>query len=339
MTIITIILAYIYTFINGMNDGCNVIATIIASKSIGPKKALIIVCISEILGSIFVGTAVASTVAKRVVKYSYLNSPGSLLPLLVVLAALVGAILWNVTRWKLGIPSSSSYALFGGLLGSGIAAFGIWAIDWPSFLIKVVAFMMISPLIGFFIGYTFMKISLSLFEFSNPKINKLIKKVQVFSTIILGAGHGSSDGQKSAGVIALLLVIAEFQKDFIVPKWTIITSTSALVLGILCGGWNIIKTVGSGIYNVKPLHSFNTQISAAFVVAVSNIFGIPVSTTQIVASSIMGVGSAERINAVKWLNVKNIIQSWFITIPASAAASALCFFILRSSFKFFGVTF
>lgn len=339
ITFIAIILAYLFTFINGMNDGCNVIATFIASRSIEPKKVLAIVCISEILGPLFVGTAVASTVAKRVIKYAYLNGPGNLLPLIAVLAALTGAIIWNLTRWKLGIPSSSSYGLFGGLLGSGIAAFGFRSIDWSSFLIKVVAFMFLSPFIGFVAGYLFMRASIFMLEYSDPKVNKFLKKIQILSTFFLGASHGSSDGQKSAGIIALLLIIGEMQKGFSVPKWTVITSAAALALGIICGGWNIIRTVGAGIYNVKPLHSFNTQLSAAFVVSLSNVFGIPVSTTQIVGSSVIGVGSAERINAVKWLNVQSIIQSWFITIPASALTSALCFFILRLSFRGFGVIF
>lgn len=339
ITFISIILAYLFTFINGMNDGCNVIATFIASRSMEPKRALAIACISEILGPLFVGNAVASTVAKRVIKYAYLDRPGNLLPLIAVLAALTGAIIWNITRWKLRIPSSSSYGLFGGLLGSGIAAFGFNSIDWPSFLIKVVAFMIISPFIGFIIGYIFMKISVFMLEYSDPKINKFLKKVQILSTFFLGASHGSSDGQKSAGIIVLLLIIGGMQNGFSIPKWTVITSASALALGIICGGWNIIRTVGAGIYNVKPLHSFNTQLSAAFVVSLSNIFGIPVSTTQIVGSSIMGIGSAERINAVKWLNVQGIIQSWFITIPASAFVAALCFFILKLFFRCSGVIF
>ncbi len=329
LTIAAIALAYIFTFVNGMHDGSNVIATIIVSRSLSPKKALIFTCIAEIIGPLLIGTAVATTIGKEVIKYDYINNPGSILSITVILAALIGGMVWNLTTWKIGIPSSSSHGLIGGLLGAGLAAYGFNAINWQSFFWKIILSMFASPLIGFIVGYIFMVISKNLLKNSRPAVNNIIKKTQVLSMIFLGINHGSSDGQKSAGVITLLLVIGQISGEFIVPKWVLLSSSVALMLGIVFGGWNIIKTVGAGIYKVKPVHSLNTQLSAATVILVSNLLGAPVSTTQIVSSSIMGIGSAERINAVKWLKVRSIFLSWFITIPMSAVVSAICFYIVN----------
>jgi inorganic phosphate transporter, PiT family len=329
ITIAAIILAYGFTILNGIHDGCNVIATIIASRSMPPRRALIIACLAELIGPLFVGMAVATTIGKGVIDFNYINDPGNIIPVITLLAALVGAIAWNLLTWKLGIPSSSSHALIGGLFGAGIAGFGLKAIDWHSFIFKVILVMFASPLIGFGIGYIFMRLSIAVFRNFDPKVNKFFKHIQVVSMIFLGTSHGSSDGQKAAGIITLLMVVGGMTQEFVVSRWILLSSTFALVLGISLGGWSIIKTVGTGIYKVKPLHSFNVQLSSAFVIFTSNMLGAPVSTTQIVSSSVMGIGSAERVNAVRWIKVKNILISWFITIPASGIAAMGCFYILR----------
>ncbi|MCM0650813.1 inorganic phosphate transporter [Clostridium swellfunianum] len=329
ITVAAIILAYGFTILNGIHDGCNVIATIIASRSMPPRRAIIIACAAELIGPLFVGTAVAATIGKGVIKFNYINASGNIVSVVTILAALVGAICWNLLTWKLGIPSSSSHALIGGLLGAGIAGFGLAAIDWHSLIFKVILIMFASPLIGFGIGYIFMKLSIGIFKNFNPKINNFFKHIQVLSMIFLGTSHGSSDGQKAAGIITLLMVVGGMTQEFVVSKWILLSSTFALVFGISLGGWSIIKTVGTGIYKVKPLHSFNVQLSSAFVIFTSNMLGAPVSTTQIVSSSVMGIGSAERINAVKWIRVKNIVLSWFITIPAAGIASMGIFYILK----------
>lgn len=329
ITIAAIILAYGFTILNGIHDGCNVIATIIASRSMPPRRALIIACLAELIGPLFVGMAVATTIGKGVIDFNYINDPGNIIPVITLLAALVGAIAWNLLTWRLGIPSSSSHALIGGLFGAGIAGFGVNAIDWHSFIFKVILVMFASPLIGFGIGYILMRLSIAVFRNFDPKVNKFFKHIQVVSMIFLGTSHGSSDGQKAAGIITLLMVVGGMTQEFVVSRWILLSSTFALVLGISLGGWSIIKTVGTGIYKVKPLHSFNVQLSSAFVIFMSNMLGAPVSTTQIVSSSVMGIGSAERVNAVKWIKVKNILISWFITIPASGIAAMGCFYILR----------
>lgn len=329
ITIAAIILAYGFTILNGIHDGCNVIATIIASRSMPPRRALIIACLAELIGPLFVGTAVATTIGKGVIDFNYINDPGNIIPVIILLAALVGAIAWNLLTWKLGIPSSSSHALIGGIFGAGIAGFGLKAIDWHSFIFKVILVMFASPLIGFGIGYIFMRLSIAVFRNFDPKINKFFKHIQIVSMVFLGTSHGSSDGQKAAGIITLLMVVGGMTKEFVVSRWILLSSTFALVLGISLGGWSIIKTVGTGIYKVKPLHSFNVQLSSAFVIFTSNMLGAPVSTTQIVSSSVMGIGSAERVNAVKWIKVKNILISWFITIPASGIIAMGCYYILK----------
>jgi inorganic phosphate transporter, PiT family len=328
ITIAAIILAYGFTILNGIHDGCNVIATIIASRSMPPRRALIIACLAELIGPLFVGTAVATTIGKGVIDFNYINDPGNIIPVIILLAALVGAIAWNLLTWRLGIPSSSSHALIGGLFGAGIAGFGLMAIDWHSFIFKVILVMFTSPLIGFGIGYILMRLSIAVFRNFDPKVNKFFKHIQVVSMIFLGTSHGSSDGQKAAGIITLLMVVGGMTQEFVVSRWILLSSTFALVLGISLGGWSIIKTVGTGIYKVKPLHSFNVQLSSAFVIFTSNMLGAPVSTTQIVSSSVMGIGSAERVNAVRWIKVKNILISWFITIPASGIIAMGCYYIL-----------
>jgi len=329
ITIAAIVVAFSFIILNGIHDGCNVIATIIASRSMPPRKALLIACMAEFIGPLFIGTAVANTIGKGVIKFGYVNNPGDIVSAVAILSALLGGIAWNLFTWKIGIPSSSSHALIGGLLGAGIIAFGLEAINWHSFLGKVILVMFTSPLIGFIIGYLFMKISILLLRNLHPKVNKFFKNVQLISMVFLGTSHGSSDAQKGAGIVTLLLVIGGMQKEFTVPFWVMLTSTAILALGISLGGWRIIKTVGTGIYRVKPLHSFNVQLASASVIFAANLIGLPVSTTHIVSSSVMGVGSGERANAVKWFKVKDIMLSWLITIPASGLTAVICFYIFR----------
>ncbi len=329
ITIVAIAVAFLFIILNGIHDGCNVIATIIASRSLPPRKALLIACMAEFIGPLFIGTAVANTIGKGVIKFSYVNNPGDVVSAVAILSALLGGIAWNLFTWKIGIPSSSSHALIGGLLGAGITAFGLKAINWHSFFWKVIVVMFTSPVIGFIIGYFFMKISILLLRNFHPKVNKFFKNVQLISMVFLGTSHGSSDAQKGAGIVTLLLVIGGMQKEFTVPFWVMLTSTAILALGISLGGWRIIKTVGTGIYRVKPLHSFNVQLASASVIFIANLVGLPVSTTHIVSSSVMGVGSGERANAVKWFKVKDIMMSWLITIPASGLTAIICFYLLR----------
>lgn len=319
--ILVIALAYTFTFFNGLKDGGNVIASIISSKSMKPYKALFLASAIEFVAPLVMGTAVAKTIGKGIVKETYITSFGSDVAINFISCALVGAIAWNIITWCFAIPSSSSHALVGGLLGSGIIFFGMQSIGWSVVIFKVMLMIILTPILGFIIGaiiLTFFKKVSSRFT---PEVNKFYKSFQVFSMFFLAVSHGTNDAQKSMGVVTLLLVIIGNQDAFIVPMWVKLGSAFFISFGMLCGGWKIVRTVGKKIYKMQPMHSLASQVSSASVIFFSGLVGSPVSTSQIVSSSIAGVGANERLSAVKWNVVKKIIISWFITVPSAAVFS------------------
>jgi PiT family inorganic phosphate transporter len=326
--LVIVILAYTFTFLNGVKDGGNVIATIITSRSLKPYKALFLAVIIEFFAPLFMGTAVAKTIGKGIVAEQFMMSQGDQVALLFLSCALVGAILWNGITWYFAIPSSSSHALVGGLIGSGIIFFGFNAINWSTVMFKVVLMIALTPILGFMFGWIVMvalkKIGLNF----NPKFNEILKKSQLGSMFFLAVSHSTNDAQKSMGIITLLLVIVGEQSNFDVPLQVKIGSSFFLAFGMLCGGWKIVRTVGKKIYKLQPIHSLASQISSASVIFLSGMIGSPVSTSQIVSSSIVGIGSSERMSAVKWDVAKKIVVSWFITIPFAAAISAGTGFIV-----------
>lgn len=326
--IILIIVTYIFTFVNGFHDGCNVIATIIASRSLTPKKALIIAVITEFISPLVLGTAVAATIGKGIVKNEFICSSGVNTAYIFILCAIVGAIIWNIITWWIGLPSSSSHALIGGLIGSGICIFGFNSVNWYNILFKVMLVLFLTPILGFIIGFLFLTLVTRLCRKCSPKVNEVLKVSQIFSMIFLAASHSTNDAQKSMGMITLILMVGGVQNQFYVPFWVKLVSALAMALGLSLGGWRIVKTVGNGIFKVRPIHSFASQVSAASVICVSGLLGSPVSTSQIVSSSIMGVGAGDRVNAVRWNIVKNIFVSWITTIPATALISVMTYFII-----------
>jgi inorganic phosphate transporter, PiT family len=326
--ILLIITAYTFTFINGFHDGCNVVATIISSRSISPKKALIIAAIVEFISPLILGTAVAATIGKGIVRSEFLQTRGTGYAYLFILCAIVGAIVWNIITWWLGLPSSSSHALIGGLIGSGICTFGMKSIEWNNILVKVVLMLFLTPTLGLIVGFILMISTKYMLRYSKPGINKFIKAAQTFSMVFLAASHGTNDSQKSMGIVTLILIISGVQQEFFVPFWVKIISSSLISLGLYLGGWKIVKTVGRDIFRLKPIHSLVSQISAASIIFTSGLLGSPVSTSQIVSSSIMGVGTAEQYKAVRWQVAKKIFISWITTIPAAASISAFIYFII-----------
>ncbi len=330
VAIVTIIIGFIFAFINGFHDGCNVLATSIASRSILPQKALYIACAAEYVGSLALGTAVAETIGKGVVYQDYVLQAVPIIGIIFVLSTLLGGIIWNLITWKFGIPSSSSHALIGGILGAGVYLFGWRSVNWNNILVKVVMVMFTSPIIGFSIGYCFMRLSLVLFKNREIDINKNLKTMQQYSMFFLGISHGSSDSQKSMGLIAIVLLIMNKGNEFHIPVWVKLGCAFAITAGLSVGGWKIIKTVGTKIYKLKPIHSFNSQVTATSVIATASILGTPVSTTQIVISSVMGVGAGDAFKRVNWNTVKGIAVAWFTTIPSAAAISALMAFLLKT---------
>lgn len=324
--ILLIAITYVFTLINGFHDGCNVVATIVSSRSMPPRKALTLAVIVEFISPILMGTAVAATVGKGIVETEFILSKGTNYAYLFILCALIGAIIWNIITWYFGLPSSSSHALIGGLIGSGICAYGIHSIEWANILFKIILMIFLTPVLGFIIGFIAMVFTNYLCRNTSPKVNSFFKSSQLFSMAFLAASHSTNDAQKSMGVVALILVVSGTQTTFYVPLWVKILSAALMALGLSVSGWKIVKTVGRGIFHLKPVHSFVSQVSAAAVIFVSGLLGSPVSTSQIVSSSIMGVGAGERVNAVRWDVVKRIVASWITTIPAAASIAAIVYF-------------
>jgi PiT family inorganic phosphate transporter len=328
LAVVVISLALFFDFSNGFHDSANVVATIITTRALSPRKALILASICEFIGPFLFGTAVAHMIGKNIIDLSTFN-PGTLdLSMLLIIAALIGAILWNLLTWYFGLPSSSSHALIGGMVGAVLVAYGPDKILWKG-LLYVVGSLVLSPLLGLWVGWFFLQITLYLSRNATPKINYFFNRMQIPSSIALALSHGANDAQKSMGLIAMSLVILGFSPSFYVPWWVVASCAAAIALGTASGGWKIIKTMGSKIYRLRSVHAFCAQTSSATVILGAALVGGPVSTTHVVSSSIMGVGAGQRISAVRWGVVKNIVLAWFITIPASGVMAGLSFYLIQ----------
>ena len=283
----------------------------------------------EFIGPFLFGTAVAHTIGKNIVDLSAFDTKVIDLPVFIIIAMLVGAISWNLITWFFGIPSSSSHALVGGMVGTVLIAYGPDKILWNG-LLYVVASLVLSPLLGLLFGTLFLKATLHLFRNATPGANLFFNRMQILSSIALALSHGANDAQKSMGLITLSLVILGVIPTFHIPFWVIFSCAGAIALGTASGGWRIIKTLGTKIYRLRPVHAFCAQTASATVILAAALLGGPVSTTHVVSSSIMGVGAGQRLSAVRWGVAKNIIVAWFITIPASGVISGLTFLLFRA---------
>ena len=312
--IVMIVLSVIFDFLNGIHDSSNIVATMIASRAFSPRMALGITAIAHFVAPFIFGVAVATTIGHEVVSADAISMN-------VLIAALASAIVWNLLTWFLGIPSSSSHALIGGMIGAVTIGAGASSIELDG-MEKILIALFISPIIGLALGYFFTKIVFFLARGATPKINVFFKRSQIVSAIALSLSHGTNDAQKTMGIITLGLVIAGVIPNFEVPLWVITISAGAIALGTAFGGWKLIKTLGSKFYKIRPVHGFSAQLTSAFVILGASIVGGPVSTTQVVSSAIMGVGSADRVKMVRWGVAKDIIVAWVVTIPATAAIAA-----------------
>ncbi len=311
---ILVVIALIFEFLNGFHDSSNIVATMISSRAFRPRVALGVTALAEFCGPFIFGVAVAKTIGHDIV------TPGTITAE-VILAALLSATLWNILTWYFGIPSSSSHALIGGIIGAvGIGA-GLRAIQLSG-LEKVLIALFTSPIIGLVIGYLFTKLVFFLARGASPRINWVFKRSQIITAIALGLSHGTNDAQKTMGVITLGLVTTGYLTEFQVPTWVIALSAGAIALGTALGGWRLIKTLGGKFYKIRPVHGFSTQVTSAAVILGASLVGGPVSTTQVVSSAIMGVGSAERLSKVRWGVAGNIAVAWVVTIPATALVAA-----------------
>lgn len=311
--------ALFFDFLNGFHDASNIVATIISSQAMSPRKALALASVSELVAPFLFGVAVAKTIGRDIVE------PGAI-TLAVILAALFSAIIWNLATWYLGLPSSSSHALIGGLVGAVTMGHGFNAIMLPG-LIKVVVALVGSPILGLMIGFIFMKIILFLARGASPRINWFFKRAQIVTSLALALSHGTNDAQKTMGVVTMGLVTAGWLDSFTVPTWVIVAAAGAISLGTATGGWRIIRTLGGGMYRVRPVHGFAAQTCSAAVILGAALLGGPVSTTQVVSSAIMGVGGAERLRRVRWGVAVDIVTAWLITIPASALMAAALYLL------------
>ncbi len=331
----TVIVVLVFDYTNGFHDAANIVATMIASRAMTPAQAVAVVGVFEFLGPLLGGTAVANTLGKFVT----LDGVPPPVALSVLLCGLLGAIAWNLVTWWKGIPSSSSHALVGGLMGAVVLSTGpdrvVWGftelIEHGHFtgVTKVLLALVLSPLLGFWVAFAIHKIMSRLLAGAKPKIGRNLRRAQFFTAAGLAFSHGANDAQKSMGILTLVLLLGGFITEFKVPFWVMLACATAITLGILSGGWRIVRTLGFAIYRVRPLHALDSQLTSAGVILGASMLGAPVSTTHVVATSIMGIGYAERPKAVRWSKAGEIAATWVITIPAGALTAMLFYAVFQ----------
>lgn len=326
LLILVVVFSLGFDYINGFHDTANAIATVVSTRVLTPTAAIIMCAALNFLGAMF-----ASNVAKTIA--SGIANPHQVTQV-VVLAAVVGAIVWNLITWKYGIPSSSSHALIGGLVGSAMAHAGSAAVEWKGLLDKVVYPLVGSPLAGFIAGYMLMSLIAWLFANSNPgRAGAWFRKLQLVSSALMATSHGMNDAQKSMGIITLALVTGGQLAKAEIPLWVMFACAITMGLGTAAGGWRIIKTLGHKIIRLDPVHGFAAETSGAAVILLASKFGMPISTTHAITASIFGVGSSKRLSAVRWQVARGVVVAWIITIPATAAFGAITYWLLAQAFK------
>ncbi len=318
-------IALLFDLLNGMHDAANSIATIVSTRVLSPFYAVLWAAFFN-FAAYFIGThfgfeaKVASTIGKGLINPDMVNNA-------VIFGALMGAITWNVITWRLGIPSSSSHALVGGIIGAGVAKAGFSAIVWGG-LSKTLVAIVLSPVTGFVLGILLVVLVSWLFVRANPaRTDSLFRKLQLVSSALYSIGHGSNDAQKTAGIIAVLLFANGYYEEFTVPAWVVISCFTVMGIGTMLGGWRIVHTMGSKITRLTPMQGACAETAGAITLFGATFLGIPVSTTHTITSSIVGVGSARRVHAVRWGIAGRIVWAWVITIPASAAMGWLFYLI------------
>ena len=321
MLVIVVLLAIAFDYVNGFHDTANAIATSVATRALSPRSAILMATAFNFIGA-FAGTAVAKTISSGLVDEQTTT-------LVVVAAALIGAIIWNLITWWLGLPSSSSHALIGGLLGATIIAAGTQALNVPGIWNKVIVPMFTSPLLGFAIAFALMIALYWIFQRSKRKPMAVrFRKLQVFSAAFMAFAHGSNDAQKTMGIIAVLLYSQGYGgSTFHVPLWVVLSCQSAMALGTLFGGWRIVHTMGSKITRLNPMQGFCAETGGALTLFIATWLGVPVSTTHTITGAIIGVGAARRVSAVRWGIAGNIVVAWVITLPAAAIIAFATFAI------------
>jgi PiT family inorganic phosphate transporter len=318
-----ILLALTFDFLNGFHDSANSIATIVSTRVLSPRLAVVWAAFFNFVAFMFFGLGVAKTMGKGIIDISIVDTN-------IILATLVGACGWDIITWYYGLPTSSSHALIGGLIGAALVKVGTSALIWSG-IMKTVAFIVISPVAGLVLGSVIGFIVYAVFRTSTPsKVDHLFRKGQLVSAALYSIGHGGNDAQKTMGVIASLLFSAGLLgKTFYIPLWIVLACHAAMGLGTLLGGWRIVKTMGQKVAKLKPVDGFCAETSASISLFTSTALGVPVSTTHTITGAIMGVGSLRRLSAVRWGVVGSIVWAWVLTIPCAALISAITYIIVR----------
>ena len=334
--IAVILIALIFALSNGLHDASSVVATCIVCGAATPKQAIAIASIFGMIGSIFGGSAVADTISKVI------DLPVNTTMLTILFAAIMGAVIWNLVTWRLGLPSSSTHALIGGIIGSVWVSSGYKHILWGwneliggqyqvTGIVKVVAGLIISPMLGFIIAFILQKVTRLLLRNAKYTINNSLNKLQLGIAAALAYSHGANDTQKIIGIITLALMACKGIAT--IPLWVRIAGGLVMFIGTMLGGWTIMKTIGRGIFKIRGIHSVNSQLASSGSLLLATFIGAPVSTTHVVVGSVMGVGTADEYKMVHWGVAKEIILAWFITIPLSAVVSALIYSLSNFIFK------
>jgi PiT family inorganic phosphate transporter len=323
LTVVIVVVALFFDYTNGFHDAANAIATSVSTRALTPRVALAMAAVANVVGAL-ISTKVAATVGSGII-----DAPHGRDGLIVVLAGLAGAIVWNLGTWYFGLPSSSSHALIGGLVGAALV--GADGVKWHGIADKVIVPMVSSPLAGFVLGYLFMLALLWTFRKANAhKANRGFRWAQIVSAATMAFGHGTQDAQKTMGVIALALTVSGHLGPHAgIPVWVILSAAAAISLGTYSGGWRIMRTLGRRIFSLSPASGFAAQTVASGIMLTTSQMGLPVSTTHVITSSVMGVGATRRFSAVRWGVAGNIVVAWVLTIPAAAGVAALMWEILH----------
>lgn len=323
LVVLGIVIALIFDFINGFHDAANSIATVVSTRVLSPKQAVIWAAFFNFVAAFGFGVSVATTIGKGVVRPEAVNE-------YVIMAGLVGAIVWDLITWYYGIPSSSSHALIGGLAGAAIVNAGVTALI-PAGIYKILLFIVLSPLLGLILGFAMMVIVIRTFWRTRPsRVDRWFRRLQLVSAALYSLGHGTNDAQKTMGIMAGLLFAAGYLGgEFYVPMWVVLSAHAAIGLGTLAGGWRIVKTMGMRLTKLKPVGGFCAETAGAATLIGTALAGIPVSTTHTITGAISGVGATQRISAVRWGVARQIVWAWILTIPLSAAIAAASFIVIK----------
>jgi PiT family inorganic phosphate transporter len=328
---LVIVLAVTFDFINGFHDTANAIATVVSTRVMSSGMAILMSATLNFVGAL-TGQAVAKTITSGLVDANSIKALSFGSAQTLVMGALVGAIIWNLLTWYFGIPSSSSHALIGGVVGAGAAALGVEHVTWSGLTQKVVLPLIFSPIIGFIVAGLLMRLLLWLFAKATPqRVGGVFRRAQVVSAAFMAFSHGSNDAQKTMGVITLSLFSAGFKLSVDskgvpnIPVEVILLAATAMALGTAAGGWRIIHTMGQRLVHLEPIHGFAAETTAATIIETASRLGFPLSTTHVISSAILGVGAARRLSAVRWNVAFNIVRAWVFTIPVTAALAYISF--------------